>query len=315
MLPAALTSQYGLLRPTLETLLGVLTSRIKAELEELRVIAIVGRPKESASLFQKLNTGKYGSVSDITDLVGITVVLLYRHEVQTAMDFVRSSSLTLKEDLARTIDPADFSYREPKLLVAPPAEYLARHPEMEGLVAEVQFTSAIQHALDMTTHDFDYKGQSYSWQNFRLVAQLRGMLELVDRMIDDIQSVSIKAVEDIAMPPQFERGAELLEVLTKRFADEDLPRDRRRLADTVRNWSSATGIDPEELGELLDANPTLMNSESLDPVTKVLGALLTANKEALLGNFDGRLCITAELEALCPVAAGVPRERRVKLDG
>ena len=160
MVPASLAIRVSQLEPYVIKVLDFLQKRLVADLSDFNVVTIVGRPKSSQSIFQKLQTGKYESVSELTDLAALTVVVLYRKDVQSALEIVKASGLVVVDEPTRAVAATDFRYREPKIYVTPPAEYLDRNPELVGIVAEVQFTSALQHALDMTTHNFDYKGQS-----------------------------------------------------------------------------------------------------------------------------------------------------------
>lgn len=181
-----------------------------------------------------------------------------------------------------------------------PTPFTDRHPELADLVAEVQFTTTLQHALDMSTHDFDYKGKTYSWRNFRLVAQLRGTLELVDALIDDIQNVQVGTSDESIVPQEFSIASKILDILTARFDASLLPNDRRRLADTVSAWAKALELDPDGLGGLLEKHSDLTESLSLDPASAVLGALLREDADKFIVNYPLRIPISGELESLVP---------------
>ncbi|MBP2454622.1 nucleotidyltransferase family protein [Mycolicibacterium lutetiense] len=314
MIPAELLTQYGLRSAQLNSLRDFFDKRLSADLSHLKPIRIDGRVKEPSSILQKLATGKYEGVAKLQDLVGMTVVLLHRRDVGSAIDVVKSSSLIIVGESTREVEATDFRYREPKLYIQPPADFLDRNPELNDFVVEVQFTSALQHALDMTTHDFDYKGKSYSWRNFRLVAELRGMLELVDNMIDDIDNVEFARSEVIIPPARIVYASAILEVLTARFEDERLPSDRRRFADTVAGWCRAIDIDPDSLAELLGRQERFLRAESLDPTSAVLGALLTEHSSTLTDKFEGHFVVGSELESLCPEAGSIAPDKRVRLD-
>lgn len=313
MIPAAIATWVASERPHVDQLLDLLTNRLKADLAGVNVINIKGRPKADTSVFEKLHTGKYTSIGDINDLAALTVVVLHRREVGIALEAVKHSGLQIVQEPRSELAPTDLRYHEPKLLVKAPVAVTDRNPDLADLVAEVQFTTALQHALDMTTHDFDYKGKSYSWTNFRLVAQLRGTLELVDAMIDDIGKVDLPNHEREAVPKDFAYASRILDILVGCFADEALPSDRRRLADTVTAWVKALDLDPDGLDELLARHPDLTGSQSLDPASAVLGALLRQDAAKLLADFPRRLAISTELESLVTEAQAVPTDRRVNL--
>lgn len=313
MIPAAIEARVAAVRPHVEKLVNLLSDRFRGDLVGVEVVGISGRPKEAESVFAKLQTGRYGSLDSLTDLAGLTVVVLNMREVRKALEAVRSSGLPVVDEPVRSLPPTDLRYHQPKLLVQAPVAVVERNPELGGLVAEVQFTTALQHALDMMTHDFDYKGRTYSWTNFRLVAQLRGMLELVDGMIDDIDRVVVPEHDPEVVSADFAFAAATLDVLTERFPAESLPGDRRRLADTVSQWLKATGRGPDDLAALLAVHDDLVQAHSLDPGSAVLGALLRLDSAALLANFRGRLAISQELESLCREAMAVPDMQRVVL--
>ncbi|MEE3126069.1 MAG: hypothetical protein VX494_02560 [Actinomycetota bacterium] len=313
MLPASLQLSLQQLQPQLDKVSDFLESRIKADLSDLPPDLVIARTKRPESIFAKLQTGAYSHIEDLQDLVGLTVVVLYRHQIAEAMSAVANSGLLVIDQPNRAIAPADFKYREPKMFVKPPRDYLDRNPDVEAITAEVQFTTTLQHALDVTTHDFDYKGKTYSWDNFRLVAQLRGMLEMVDVMIDDIEGVSLQRTEPIEIPAEMVFGAEVLEQVASRFDPADLPRDRRRLADTVGGWATAAGLSPGDLGALIDRHPDLVNAQSIDPASAILGAILRERATELLDGYDGAFCVGSELESLCWEASAIADERRVTL--
>ena len=196
--------------------------------------------------------------------------------------------------------------------MSPSDDYVARNPEVEGVVVEVQFTTALQHALDMATHDFDYKGQLYSWGNFRLVAQLRGTLELIDSILDDVASAAILAESMPAKPPKYGVAESISAILREKFGADALPADMRRMTDVVAAWAEIVGLSAGGLGEVLDRQGDLVDALSLDSTSAVLGALLREHEGVMLTQCDNRLLISSELESLCVEAARVPAERRVQ---
>jgi ppGpp synthetase/RelA/SpoT-type nucleotidyltranferase len=313
MIPAELSTQHGLLSAQLKLLLDFFRDRLTSDLSHLKPIRIEGRVKEPSSILQKLETGKYDGVAKLSDLIGLTVVLLHRRDVGSAIEVMKSSGLPIVGESVRAVEAADFRYREPKLYFEPPVDYLDRNPDFLGFVAEVQFTSVLQHALDATTHDFDYKGKTYSWRNFRLVAQLRGMLELVDNMIDDIDNVEFARSEIITPPAHVVYAAAILDVLTSKFEEDRLPPDRRRFADTVASWCDAISIDAGGLASLLDRQEAFLNTESLDATSAVLGALLKEYSGTLPDNFAGHFVVGSELASLCPETQSIAIEKRVQL--
>lgn len=309
--PAALVRVLGALEPVLGAVGIYIRDRLEAELGGLQPVAITYRVKRPESIYHKLQTGRYSSIADLDDLVGVKVVLLRRSLLAEAQGIVNSCGLTIVAGALHTVDPTDFRHREPKLSVKPPPDYLSRNPERAFVLTEVQFTTALQHALDMATHDFDYKGKTYSWGNFRLVAQLRGTLELVDRILDDIGSATMLAEVAASPPDRYVKAQALSLVLRDSFAPETLPDDMRRMTDTVADWLDAAGLDPSELPDLLKRHDTLTSALSIDPTAAILGALLQERAGDLYARYEGRLPISDELASLCPGIQEAAEEKRV----
>ncbi len=315
MIPAALTTTMGLRRPLLEKVRDYIVGRVSAELSELTPVTIDVRIKSNDSIYQKLQTGKYSMLSELDDLIGLKVVMLYRHQVLQAQRIIAGCGLAVvKEFQGRSVQQTDFKHREPKLSVLPPDEYRARNSDTEGIATEIQFTTALQHALDMATHKFDYKGSSYEWENFRLVAQLRGMLELADTILDDLDKARMPSEVTLDKPMEFAKASVTLSAITSVFPPEALPSDLRRMTDTVIRWLDAISLRPEDFSTVLSQHTNLVAALSIDPQSAILGALLRENATDLIGHFDGQFCISAELATLCEETSNVPSDRRVSFD-
>lgn len=309
MISTSVSTYRSTIEPSLDELIDFLKTRLKSDLHGLNIEGITSRKKSMESIQQKLQAGKVASIADLRDLAGVTVVLLYRHEIPAAIELIKKTDLQIEDPGPIQVEPSNFRYHEPKLFIRPPSSYLERH-EMAVEECEVQFTTALQHTLDKATHDFDYKGRKYSWNNFRLVAQLRGILEMVDRTIDGIESIDLADDPTIKTPQQMTEATALLPILSSHFG-ESMPEDRRRFAETVLGWVSAAGITASDLDKLLHAHSDLVTARSLDPTSATLGSILRCHASTLIGGFRGYFLITSELETLCLEAAKVPYSRRV----
>jgi ppGpp synthetase/RelA/SpoT-type nucleotidyltranferase len=311
MEPAEFSTSYLARRGRLEKLRDYAVGRLSAELGSLHVVVVDPRIKDPDTAYQKLQTGEYPNALALDDLVGVKIVVLRRSEIEIAAAIVRSSFQVVREK-ARIIDPVAFRYREPHIIVVPPADYLERNPDLDGLKVEVQLTTGVQHALDMATHSFDYKGSTLEWAKYRLVAQLRANLEIVDNILDNMESSAQLIEKSVAFPDDLLEQIKVLEVVSEAFADENLPSDRRRLAETIAIWTTAAGLDADGLRDLLERNADLVSAVSLAPLDAILGALMREHLEALLST-DRRFAISTELASLCPEANQVPDDRRVSL--
>jgi ppGpp synthetase/RelA/SpoT-type nucleotidyltranferase len=308
MIPAKLTIWRANLEQDLDALRGVIEPKLIAALQGLNVEAITVRKKQAKSIHQKLLAGKLEDVKGWRDLLGLTVVVLYRNEIPKAIEFLKASDLIVDDPGPIEVGPSDFRYHEPKVFVRPPQSYLDRHPLLVE-ECEIQFTTVLQHALDAATHDFDYKGRNYSWSNFRLVAQMRGILEMIDRTIDDIDSVMMPTDPTVATPQPMVDAAVTIEILATYFPDR-LPEDRRRLADTVGGWLTAAQMTNGDLQEALSVHADLVAAQSLDATSAVLGVILR-HAPGMVGRYKGLFFVSDELRTLCTEAAAIPSDRTV----
>jgi hypothetical protein len=169
----------------------------------------------------------------------------------------------------------------------------------------------VQHALQESTHDLIYKGGRFSWREHRLEGQLRGLLEIVDEVLEHIGVVA-DAADDPAYE-LFDKRNFLLEVLRKTFAASALPSDLRRLVITVEEILAASRLSVEELPDLMARHGDLVAALSLTVVDKVLGAVIRENAPQLLAKSRRKFVITTEMTSLVPEADSIPPDRRVEL--
>lgn len=312
--PAELREALALLTPVLKQVKDYLKSRLHAELGFLNPVTITSRLKDDESIYAKLQTGRYDNLLDLNDLVGVKVVLLRRSLLQQAIDALQASSfVVLASNLETEIDPRTFSYHQPHLILRLPNEYVERNPAVGDVRAEVQLTTTLQHALDVATHDFDYKGKSFAWANFRLVAQLRGSLELVDNILDDIESSAKLGRFDPPPPVDLTELQNVLDAMMRRLRIESFPEDYRRMTSTVAEMLSAADVSVADLEEMCERNGDLVTSVSLTPPDIVLGVLLREVGDRLLEGYEGAFCVPDELLTLCEEVRRIPEGRRVVL--
>lgn len=317
MIPAKFQSNYRTFEASARPLLDHLMQKIEADLSvAVNLVEVNGRVKGVDSCFQKLQKGSIASLEDITDKIGIAVVVRRRSDTRRAIDALhKSGGYQIRDQDPEPRNPADFSYREPKVFISPLPHILDSHEQWRGLEVEVQFTTELQHAVDYATHDYDYKGADYEWTKFRMVARLRAMLELVDAMIDDIDSVVIDERETVMEPASFAAGKSILKAIDENFDEESISPDRKRLADTVNSWLQLLGIEPSALGNLLQADPRCGVATSVDTGSHILGVLVEESKVAIdiINASSLYFVVSEEAVTFYPKLDKILPERRVGL--
>ena len=185
-----LLSQYRSLLPVYTLMADYIPDKLKEFFAESGIIvaAVEHRVKTEGSLTGKLRLkgGKYQSIYDITDLVGVRVITFYIDDVDKVASIVeRLFEIDWENSIdKRKIHEIDsFGYlslhyicRIPESLYSDP-----EHPEINRVRFEVQMRTLLQHAWANMNHDTGYKsGVEIPRIYMRNMSRLAGMLELVD---------------------------------------------------------------------------------------------------------------------------------------
>ena len=185
-----LLAQYESLLPVYSRMAVVIPERLKGVLEGAGIIiaALEHRVKTKESLTGKLRLkgSKYGSIFDITDLVGIRIITFYIDDVdkvasmlERLFDIDWENSIDKRK--AHEVD--SFGYLSLHYICKIPASLYsdAEHPDLNKIRFEVQMRTVLQHAWANMNHDTGYKsGVEIPTVYLRNLSRLAGMLELVD---------------------------------------------------------------------------------------------------------------------------------------
>lgn len=182
--------EYREQRITFEKLLRVVKRILRESIEENKIYinAIEGRVKAEDSLAGKLErkSGKYNSLSDLTDILGVRIITFYSDEVDKVAALV---GRLFEIDWENSIDKRkmheihSFGYNSLHYICRLPKEkyFDPEYPQMNEVRFEVQMRTALQHVWSVLDHDTGYKsGFEVPKEYLRNLNRLAGMLELVD---------------------------------------------------------------------------------------------------------------------------------------
>ena len=167
----------------------------------LKVNEIQCRAKEIKSLGKKAITPseqnpeepKYKNpMSDITDLAGVRVITFFPSTVQTVCQLIQEEFEVIEQ-----VDHTASAEREQRLgylsvhylvRLGSNRKKLAEYKKFDGLTAEIQVRTVLQHAWAEIEHDIRYKSTSTIPQAIsRRFMTLAGLLEIADREFEAIQ--------------------------------------------------------------------------------------------------------------------------------
>lgn len=183
--------------PVFERMKEVILEQIRRRLEENHIVVagLEGRVKKKASLTGKLELkgGKYKSLDDITDIVGVRVITYYSDEVDIISGLVEQMfdiDWENSVDKRKMLEIDRFGYMSLHYICRIP-ETMYKDPDMPLLNQirfELQMRSTLQHVWANMYHDTGYKSDiEIPLEYQRGMSRLAGILELADEQFSRIR--------------------------------------------------------------------------------------------------------------------------------
>jgi ppGpp synthetase/RelA/SpoT-type nucleotidyltranferase len=208
-------SDYSAVRGSYERFCQVLESILKTALKDVRTHQVSARAKTLESFARKATKPsredpgrpKYPEpLSEITDLAAVRVIAFVLGDLQQIEDVVAAQfdrvERTDKGD--RLLEQGTVGYRSVHSLVKlkPDRSKLLEYQEFEGLVAEIQVRTILQHAWAEIEHDIRYKSDLEVHKELsQRFAALAGLIEIGDREFDkviELDAARRKKVRELA---------------------------------------------------------------------------------------------------------------------
>lgn len=215
----------------------------------------LARVKEQESFALKIETGRVNDPRRMEDLFACTIVVPTISQVSEAERLVEGmyavSVRRPPSDDATHKKASDFVFDDLRLYLIRGASETGRNSDLDGLIFEVQIKTILQYAWGIASHDLIYKTDNVSWPKERIAFQVKAMLEHAE--------IAIAEAERLADSPAISKRdqdtastLEIIHVLRRFWTPERLPRDIKRLAESVRGVLKACEVGADRLEAILE---------------------------------------------------------------
>ncbi|TXF79587.1 GTP pyrophosphokinase family protein [Chryseobacterium sp.] len=210
------------------------------------------RVKDIQSLSKKIDkkVGKYNTLTDITDLVGIRIISHLESEVNLIEKLVRKE---FKIDEINSIDKRElnndqFGYRSLHLVISLNDERanLTEYSKYKDLKCEIQIRSILQHAWAEIEHDLGYKGKTQIPDQYkRNFNRLSALLETADKEFDRLkQELSIYEEEVSELILSEPQNVSIDKTSLRKFnAENEILIEARNFLENKLGWKYINYID------------------------------------------------------------------------
>lgn len=241
------TEKYGRLGEEVRSLL-------KPKVEDLSWF-FIDRLKGLESFALKIETGRVLVPIEMEDFFACTIVVPTVAKIDDAEALVcslydlKERRPPLKGQTHKT--SSDFVFDDLRLYVGRRPLSSGKHPDLDGVLFEVQIKTILQYAWGISTHDLIYKSDVISWPRERIAFQVKAMLEHAELVISDVTRIA----DAPFVAKQDSRTRDILKIMEQShqfWEAEKLPLDVKRFAETIYEIFSLCRIPIEQLSGVLE---------------------------------------------------------------
>lgn len=186
--------------------------------QKINYHSVTARVKKRDSFVKKItkSSGKYQSLSEITDVAGVRIITYFEDDVDKVAQILESEFIIDIEnsiDKRALLDPDRFGYLSLHHVVSlqPERCQLTEYKRFKTLKSEIQTRSILQHAWAEIEHDLGYKTKKGIPQKIRRsFSRLAGMLEIADKEFIQIRDELARYEESV--PAEIEKNPESVSI-------------------------------------------------------------------------------------------------------
>jgi ppGpp synthetase/RelA/SpoT-type nucleotidyltranferase len=281
----------------------------------------LGRVKQLESFALKLETGRVKDPARFEDFYACTIIVPTAAEINSAQAMIASLYTIYErrpfEDNKTHKVASSFVFDDLRLYVEQPESSSGRDADLDGLLFEVQVKTILQYAWGVATHDLTYKADSVSWPRERIAFQVRAMLEHAELAI-----AGAHALADEPAIAKSDRStdnvSEILKVLAEVWSQDQLPTDRKRLAETISAILRMCQVAVNQFGVFVEAEKSRVGllPTNLSPYAFTIQALansLTVDFKKLLSSNRNRTSIFVHEDMELPAWMKLNHPRIIRL--
>ncbi len=201
-----LLDEYDLNKRLYESFINEIKHQVNSILQAsgITVNAITARLKNRDSLKDKIERkdGKYETIADITDVVGIRIITYFSEDVDKVADIIeneydidRENSIDKRESLGE--DRFGYCSLHYVVKMSQKRLKLTECANYKNLKCEIQIRSVLQHAWAEIEHDIGYKSAiTIPKQMRRNFSRIAGLLEIADKEFNEIRASLLEYEEN-----------------------------------------------------------------------------------------------------------------------
>lgn len=279
IIPLILKQKYMQYKPFVDEV----ANRVKPTLInycERNNYAFTSRIKTLESVAEKIETGRFGSWTQIDDLFACTVIVPTLADEQKVIKYFRDvyEFVTMNKRGQAKKAPEVFRFDSTRIIFRLKRPDGLNEDDMLSIFSvcfELQVRSAFEHAWSVTTHALTYKSPTIDWKRLRLASQIKATVEQLDTLILSFD----EATPYISENPWPEIGTKRLIIQSfKSLLDEGYipselaPKDLSRFCDNLYSLLK-TNIEEKQLGNVLKILKRHLISEGADKVPRSISLL------------------------------------------
>ena len=199
-----LRQQYDTATNGAERFADALSSQLDQLLSDNRIslgFPIQYRVKTFASFSEKLERRGHASVSEISDLVGIRLILQFRRDIERACNLVsKNFNVVERQDSSNRLTADHFGYASVHYIITLDDSWhkVPTFAPFRGMKAEIQIRTTAQHIWAAASHTLQYKHEgSVPLSIRRSIHRVAALLETVDLEFERVLEEREKYVSEI----------------------------------------------------------------------------------------------------------------------